>query len=645
MRCVAGEVHVDGVWFTGDEIGENSTNIPNGRLLPNTCSGPDVKVWLSKKKGRMCGCIRTASELYEPDVCRELLAVEEMEIQDDQENFKMIPPEMASFLKLRILTLKWTMLKFLTPSLTSLKLTHLYMPHNRLVSIEGITAMRTLIVLDVSVNLLLSLPDDIGNLQTLKELVVSGNKLKELPETITSCRHLAELTVASNKLTALPETIGRLTRLKVLDASMNLLTSLPDSIGDLENLLDLRASGNRLWQLPATLRNATAIRSLTFRRNRLHEVPYVLCFLQHLQMLNLRDNLIEEIDGVMVQLKYLLLDANRLSNIPPAVLKCEKLEVLSLENNRLEDIPASIANLTNLRALYVGHNQIEHVPPEIGNLEQLRHLALEYNPIQSLPSDFELLKRLSVLNLEYTNMDGSWMAAYRQGVPAVLEYANSVRHVRKESVSGLSTNGQGKRPRDKLPNPRLTPPASPDPARGWPSQQETVRSPPGTLAMNGRRSPSPISVFESRGRSPQRVLGTPIGDYQPHSLSRSSEPERARSPSRASDYHTRTSIRASVEYVGSLPRYPEPSRGRSPITTYENVGLPRQSPPPTLIRIGGDYTHSPGASPVAMRQTLGQGNHVPEWKQQSYVLETRKKRLARVVGGIEETVYDDDGPI
>lgn len=45
-------------------------------------------------------------------------------------------------------------------------------------------------MLNLSTNVLSSLPDSIGLLLNLKILNVSGNKLKKLPDSISHCRYL-----------------------------------------------------------------------------------------------------------------------------------------------------------------------------------------------------------------------------------------------------------------------------------------------------------------------------------------------------------------------------------------------------------------------------------------------------------------------
>ena len=107
----------------------------------------------------------------------------------------------------------------------------------------------TTIELDLSCNMLKSLPDSIGMLSNLQELYLYYNNLSSIPESILILTNLQVLSLTNNNLTSLPDSIGILSNLKTLYLNYNNLTSLPESIGMLSNLKYLYLSHNKLTRI------------------------------------------------------------------------------------------------------------------------------------------------------------------------------------------------------------------------------------------------------------------------------------------------------------------------------------------------------------------------------------------------------------
>lgn len=61
---------------------------------------------------------------------------------------------------------------------------------------------------------------------------------------------LQDLNISKNLLTSLPEGLTKLRALRRLDVSDNQLSALPEDMGELKNLRHLNASHNALLQLP-----------------------------------------------------------------------------------------------------------------------------------------------------------------------------------------------------------------------------------------------------------------------------------------------------------------------------------------------------------------------------------------------------------
>ncbi|KAL0421759.1 UNVERIFIED_CONTAM: Plant intracellular Ras-group-related LRR protein 9 [Sesamum latifolium] len=149
--------------------------------------------------------------------------------------------------------------------------------------------------LNLSANLLESLPDSIGLLLKLKILDVSGNKLAALPDSISHCRSLEELDAGFNKLTYLPTIMGfELVNLKKLSVHLNRIRYLPTSMGltSLE-ILNLSSNFNDLTELPDTISELINLKELDLSNNQLHALPDNFGRLVNLTELKLDENPLE----------------------------------------------------------------------------------------------------------------------------------------------------------------------------------------------------------------------------------------------------------------------------------------------------------------------------------------------------------------
>ncbi|XP_030317265.1 E3 ubiquitin-protein ligase LRSAM1 isoform X1 [Calypte anna] len=123
-----------------------------------------------------------------------------------------------------------------------------------------------------------------------KVLIIHTNNLTSLvPKScsLLSLRTLKVLDLHDNQLVSLPPDIGQLTSLQVLNLERNLLTSLPQSIGDLAQLQMLNVKGNKLKELPDSVSGWQRLSTLDVSENSLQELPRVLAHVRTLQMLTL----------------------------------------------------------------------------------------------------------------------------------------------------------------------------------------------------------------------------------------------------------------------------------------------------------------------------------------------------------------------
>ena len=186
---------------------------------------------------------------------------------------------------------------------------------------DTIGKLKSLKVLGLGGNTLMTLPESIGDLKSLQILGLGRNQLRNLPESIGNLTSLEDLYLYRNKLTTLPESIGNLKSLQELDLTKNQLTSLPESIGNLKSLFSLDLRGHQLTSLPESIGNLKSLENLDLRGNQLTSLP--------------------ESIGNLKSLSYLDLRENQLISLPESISKLTTLKRLNLTNNLLARKPNS----------------------------------------------------------------------------------------------------------------------------------------------------------------------------------------------------------------------------------------------------------------------------------------------------------------
>lgn len=92
-----------------------------------------------------------------------------------------------------------------------------------------------LVKVDLSNNVLESIPATLSTQMTIQHLQISKNKLTGLPDEIFTLK-LKFLDITCNSIEKLPENVGSCTTLVDLRAYTNKIAALPESFGSLENL-------------------------------------------------------------------------------------------------------------------------------------------------------------------------------------------------------------------------------------------------------------------------------------------------------------------------------------------------------------------------------------------------------------------------
>jgi hypothetical protein len=127
-------------------------------------------------------------------------------------------------------------------------------------------------LLDLSGNLLTSLPDWLPELTELEVLFLSYNRFSYVPEILGKMPRLRMIGMRGNQIeqlsgTALPSSLIWLT------LTDNFLHTVPPELGRVPGLQKLLLAGNRLERLPDTFREASALELIRLSANRFESFP------------------------------------------------------------------------------------------------------------------------------------------------------------------------------------------------------------------------------------------------------------------------------------------------------------------------------------------------------------------------------------
>lgn len=127
-------------------------------------------------------------------------------------------------------------------------------------------------ILDLSDNLLSSLPDDLHRLSRLKVIFCSQNRFTVLPDVLGCCPSLQMIGFKSNQIAHVPAS-ALPTTLRWLTLTDNCIAELPPALGDCSELQKLMLAGNQLTTLPDSLAQCQKLELIRISANQLHALP------------------------------------------------------------------------------------------------------------------------------------------------------------------------------------------------------------------------------------------------------------------------------------------------------------------------------------------------------------------------------------
>lgn len=157
------------------------------------------------------------------------------------------------------------------------------------------------------------LPGSFKNLTQLEAIKFDGNRFEIFPKEICSLTKLQHIDMSFNILKEIPEEIGNLTNLTYLQLSRNNFHALPESMGQLKKLQRLRLDGLHLYTLPESIYEMESLQMLEICNGILEEIPSSIKHFKHLKYFYLLDTKLSDVDKNM--LKVLLPDTHLVFNM------------------------------------------------------------------------------------------------------------------------------------------------------------------------------------------------------------------------------------------------------------------------------------------------------------------------------------------
>lgn len=234
----------------------------------------------------------------------------------------------------------------------------------------------------------------------LRRLDLSCNLLSTVPLSISRLSCLTVLNLSKNVLVALPETISSLVSLKTIDLSDNYITVLPCGLGMASELEQIYVRQNPLLAPPIEVlrRDASIIVKYLYGVHMARKTKRLDW--NGLGLMSLDSLVIMLPDGDAALVEELYVDDNLLVNLHPSVLyELQNLQVLRCCRNYLVSVHPSLGIFCkDLEQLTLDGNSFVSVPHELGLLSKLISVSFDSNPhlvspppeINELPSQVKV---------------------------------------------------------------------------------------------------------------------------------------------------------------------------------------------------------------------------------------------------------------
>jgi leucine-rich repeat protein SHOC2 len=327
---------------------------------------------------------------------------------------------------------------------------------------------RYLQTIDLSLNKLMRLPDNIGDLKHLHTLNLSNNFISKLPVSFSRLKNLRILDLSANSFSTLPEEFGFIDSLTNLNISENLFTLFPYAVIRLRNIKKLsfvknsvnnlailppqltekdlwmphidRRTGRNMWMNILTREKVDHIEQYdgegVKKKKDLHVFQFdyeIKKYKQRKMYLSVcgihewepaidsrtgltyyKNNVSGQTSwqlpdllntfGNMSSIQELILKSNAIKCLPSSFTNLIYLTKLSLIRNRIAELPEEFGNLKSLQYLELSNNELKLLPVSLCECKELLELLLEDNHLLRLPENLGFLPKLTKLDISHNHL-------------------------------------------------------------------------------------------------------------------------------------------------------------------------------------------------------------------------------------------------
>jgi len=226
-------------------------------------------------------------------------------------------------------------------------LTHLSLANNQIQTIHPATFRNAsqILVLDISDNQLMSLPDTLKYLHNLQTLDIGGNYIQEIgaDSPLSSMSGLWRLQLHGNRIRNISHDVfTHLKTLQIIDLSRNEISSIERGTFDQNKLLRaIRLDGNEIREIDGVFSNLPELIWLNVSENHIKNFDYALVP-RTLAWLDISHNMVEDLGNYFdlsgdLSLTYLNAGFNKLSSLAPVNVP-DSVETLLLNDNSITQV-------------------------------------------------------------------------------------------------------------------------------------------------------------------------------------------------------------------------------------------------------------------------------------------------------------------
>lgn len=240
----------------------------------------------------------------------------------------------------------------------------------------------------------------------IKELDISNNLLESLPANIGQLAQLVSLNASNNQLKAVPIELGDLSELKQLNLSYNKLNdsqpepssykstiALPRSFRKLKSLEELKLDKNEFKAVPVEIVDLNKLKTFSISKNQLTQAPDWMNRMPKLKHLNMANNQINKVSGIwdllLKRLKTLDLSGNAIQELPFNAIP-EKLKTLDLSDNPISSLPTTFGAILWAEAKSNGKEKFDQLKTTSRNRGNMRIIVQDTPLIAGLHNDGRL---------------------------------------------------------------------------------------------------------------------------------------------------------------------------------------------------------------------------------------------------------------